>query len=159
MSAARHGLGRTPHRSEPISLAAAERALGWGGTRGEKLRRYVVAKERVLGKPGAILVVVGTGKKRRERLTLHALRRHCPELWPSKADDLAKNLREYLRSIDERVAEAFAEQVSELVEPRLKELFERQNELSEQVRALVIAREAMPTSARKHVNTRIGRRV
>lgn len=130
------GLGASPLKSEPMSLAAAEKALGWRGSRGEKLRRYVVAREKQLGKPGAILVVTGTGRRRHERVTLQALRRYCPELWPSKADDLAKNLRDYLRSIDDRVADAFADQVEEHLEPRLREIGARQAELDKRLRAL-----------------------
>lgn len=140
MSRRRTGLGTTPLRSEPITLAAAERALGWRGTRGEKLRRYVLGKERQLGKPGAILVMVGAGRKRCPRVTLGALRRHCPELFSSKADELAKNFRSYLASIDERVAEAFAEQVEEHIEPRFRELYAKQAELSRQLRAVTSAR-------------------
>lgn len=139
MARSRHrtGLGASPVQSEPISLAAAERALGWrGGSRGEKLRRYVLARESQLKRPGAILVVTGSGRRRHERVSLGALRRFCPELWPSKADDLAKNLRDYLRSIDERVADAFAEQVEAHIEPRLKELFDRQAKLEQRLRGV-----------------------
>lgn len=134
--APRHALPTSP-RSEPISLAEAERALGWPAQgRGLKLRRYVLAREKQLGKIGAILVAIGVGRKRRERLTLQSLRRYCPELWPSKADDLAKNLRDYLRSIDDRVSESFADQVAEHLEPRLAELFDRQAKLDKRLRAL-----------------------
>ncbi|MBK8994624.1 MAG: hypothetical protein IPM35_02585 [Myxococcales bacterium] len=112
-----------PDPATPLSLAAAERALGMRPSRGNRLRRYLEARERKLGKPGAILLATGARGRSHVRVTLHAIRMHCPELFPGRAEQLERDFTRYMRAMGTRVrelvVEAFAEEVGEHVEPRL----------------------------------------
>ena len=118
-----------------LSLDQAAGKLGWEGAhRRRRLKRLLFARERQ--SKVAIMTRLGSVKKPAYRVTMSALRRHTPELFKSKVDELADNFRVYLSTIDERIAEVAAAHVSEHVEPRLLELWERDEKIAEQVNAL-----------------------
>lgn len=122
--------------SKLMSLADAQRALGWEGPGGRRLRRYLVKREKKIGR--RIMLRVGTPGKHRHgggayRVTMSALRRWCPELFDAEVS--MATFREYVKGIDSRISLIVAEHVAEHVEPRLDELWQRdetiQNNLNE----------------------------
>lgn len=104
-----------------LTLREAEREVGFPSARGHRLRRYVEARERKLGRH-IMERAGGKGRGTRYLVTLASLRRHCPELFGRPFDELERNMRSYLREIDERMTARGLDVVSEHVEPRLNEL-------------------------------------
>ncbi len=104
--------------------------LGWGDSRAasRKLARAVRAREQETGK--RIATRTGGGH---QRITESALTRWMPELKRSKVDELMVNFRAYLTDIDTKIAEGAAAYVSENVDPRLDELFERDEKIAKTV--------------------------
>lgn len=104
----------------------AER-LGWGNSRAAavKLARAVRTRERETGK--RIATRTGGGH---QRITESALTRHMPELSRSKVDELAANFKNYLTDIDAHIARGAAAYVAENVDPRIDELWERDEQLA-----------------------------
>lgn len=129
----------------------AAKALGWTGkAAGRRLKRAVLARERQTGK--RIATRLGSERRPDYRVTIGAIRRHLPELRPSKVDDLRERFGEYLASIDTRMSDSIAHHVAEYVEPRLDELWQRDEEIAERVndlglRVKLIA-DRMPTNDR-----------
>lgn len=118
-----------------LSLDSAAGKLGWEGAhRRRRLKRLLFARERQTKKP--IMTRLGSAKKPAYRVTMSALRKHTPELFKSKVDELADNFRVYLSTIDDRIAEVAAAHVTEHVEPRLQELWDRDEKIAQQVDAL-----------------------
>lgn len=118
--------------SELLSFRKAAERIGWKGRAGEyKLLRVVFSKEKESGKQ--IATRFRGPKKTNCRVTISALRRHCPELFKSKVDELSENMRDYLHSIDTRIAEAAAAHVARHVEPRLDELWGRDEVIADKV--------------------------
>lgn len=119
-----------------VSLVKAQQKLAehdparWKVRRGEKLRRYLEARERALG---VELIVRRRGRARTElEVDLATLRRHCPELFPKGASRRGadRELRDLLReAIDQRVREEVEEHVRALVEPRLRSVEDRVSRL------------------------------
>lgn len=107
--------------------------LGWGPTRaaGIRLARAVRDRERELGKRIATRTAGG-----HQRITESALTRYMPELRRSKVDELAANFRSYLTDIDAKIAEGAAAYVAENVDPRLDELWARDETLAKNLDAL-----------------------
>lgn len=120
--------------SDLISLAEAERRLGMQPSRGRKLQRYLRARERDLGRQ--IIVDLGTRRKRRERVTLHVLRQTCPALFRSRVDTLVSGFRKVLTRIDAHTAELVDARVAAYVDPRVRELWQRDEQIAESVQAL-----------------------
>jgi hypothetical protein len=79
---------------------------------------------------------MGTSKRRHYRVTLGALRKAFPELFSSNVDTLRDRFSEYLSTIDQKISERVAIHVTEHVEPRLDELWERDEQIAGQVDAL-----------------------
>jgi hypothetical protein len=106
--------------------------LQWpdGGTdaAGRRLKRLVFARERQTGKQ--IATRSGEGRRTRPLVTMSAIMRHMPELRRSRVDRLTEALREYTNDTDRRVAEIVAEQFAETVEPRLEDLYQRDEKLA-----------------------------
>jgi len=110
----------TPVLDRYITLAEAARAIGFPGTGRTpeiRLRRYLLRRERVLGI--TILVRFGTEASPRYRLTLSALRAHCPELFDTRVE-LTELLREHVAEIEQKLErvelqnEALAEELARL---------------------------------------------
>jgi hypothetical protein len=119
-----------------MSMRQAEMWLGMRQTsRGLGLKNLLLARERELGK---VFMVRGRGHGRgtRYRVTKSALRRHCRHLIPSKVDELRDKFSEFLRGVDERIANSVAEHVAEHVEPELHELWERDETQAEAIKEL-----------------------
>lgn len=141
-----------------LSLDQAAGKLGWEGAhRRRRLKRLLFARERQTKKP--IMTRLGSAKKPAYRVTMSALRKHTPELFKSKVDDLAENFRNYLSTIDDRIAEVVTGHVTEHVEPRLQELWERDEKIAEQVNQLgrrVAALATVSTTDRERPRTATG---
>jgi hypothetical protein len=127
-----------------LSLPRAQREVGWGNASGgRRLKRYLLKREKALGR--RIMIRVGGVDAPPYRVTLSALRRYCPELFGGETTPQnAALFREYIRGIDQRICEKVAEQIAEHVEPRLDELWERDEqimgnvaELAKRVHAIV----------------------
>jgi hypothetical protein len=117
---------------EPLTWDKAASHLGWTGKgRARRLKRLVLSREKSTGK--RIATRIGTRTRPAYKLSLSALRRHLPELFRSKVEDLADNLKSYLAEIDDRIAAGAAEHVAEYVEPRLDELWQRDEQIAHQV--------------------------
>lgn len=120
---------------------AAEK-LGWSGSgRGRRLKRLVFSREEKTGK--RIATRVGTSRRPAYKVSLSALRRHLPELFKSKVDELEAIVSGYLAGIDERIAGKVADHVDEYVEPRLDELWERDEKIAGQIVSLATRVEAL----------------
>lgn len=146
-----------------LSLPRAQREIGWGGGNGgRRLKRYVLKREKAIGK--RILIRVGGVDAPPYRVTLSALRRYCPELFGLETSDgNAAAFREYIRGIDQRICEKVAEHVAEHVEPRLDELWERDEqimgnvaELAKRVHALAGAPEECQNVSKSVTVRRVG---
>ncbi len=140
-------------RKQLLTLAEAQREIGWNGPRGRRLKRYLDKREKKLGKRIMLRMGPKSGTGCRYGVTMSALRRWCPELF---AEELgASTFREYIKGIDERIGSIVARQVADHVEPRLEELWRRDetlanniNELAQRVQTIVgLAR--VPASARE----------
>lgn len=71
------------------------------------------------------------GNKRTHlRVTMALMRRWCPEAFQSKVDSLQSDFRTYLKAIDQRIEAGAAAHVTKHVEPRLVELFKRDEKLA-----------------------------
>jgi hypothetical protein len=124
---------------EPRGLLTFDEAaekIGWTGKgRGRRLKRACFARERETKR--RIITRMGSERMPAYKVTLGALRKAFPELFGrSKVDALQANFRNYLAAIDERIAEKTAAHVTEHVEPRLQELWERDEAIAERVDAL-----------------------
>jgi hypothetical protein len=118
-----------------LTLAQAEQRCGLPPNRGRTLLELLNAKERKLGRE--IMIRKGRGLKNRHlRVTMSMVRQHCPELFPSAVDDLQRSFRRYLEDIDEHIAAGVAEHVAAHVDPKLDELWERDEKIAKNVKAL-----------------------
>ena len=118
-----------------LTFEQAASKLGWTGRgRSRRLKRACFSRERRSG--SAIVTRLGTEKKPDYRVTLGALRHAFPELFPSKVDSMQSSVRHYLSTIDSHIREKTAAYVTEHVEPRLEELWERDEVIAAQVEAL-----------------------
>lgn len=120
-----------------MSFAEAQAELaklypGWTGPRGLKLRRYVFRRERVLRRRIAIRL---PGEKRsRYRVTWDSLTAHCRELFPAKKGS-QKLSSEMLSALDEYVTARITQVIETVVEPKLRELFDRDLALERELRS------------------------
>jgi hypothetical protein len=117
-----------------LTLPKAQREIGMAGdNRGRNLKRLLFAREKATGQQIMVRWRKRGTTRTEYRVTMSALRRHCPELFPGKVDDLSRHFREYLLKIDERIAVIVADHVAEHVEPRLDELWRRDETIARQV--------------------------
>jgi len=123
--------------------------LGWGESRAAavRLKRAVLTRERELGKR------IATRTGGHHRITESALTRWMPELRRSKVDELAANFRSYLTDIDARISEGAADYVAKNVDPRLDELWARDEKLAENLDQLG-ARVTQIVTGNRHVGAR-----
>ena len=135
--------------------------LGWpdGGTdaAGRRLKRVVLAREAQCGKQ--IATRTGTGPAAQLRVTVGAVLRHLPELRRSRFDRFQADMAKIGTGITGRVSAIVADQLAELVEPRLDELWERdevlaieQERTAKQVESLSKAVEGIHRRLRKRPN-------
>lgn len=121
---------------ELLTWREATSALGWidGGTRAasRRLRDKVLAREAQTGKQ----IATRDKGQRPMWVTLSAIMRHMPELRRSRVDSLSKALAEYNVEADKRIASAIESKLAESVEPRLEELWQRDEKLAEEVEAI-----------------------
>lgn len=101
-------------------------------TKGRLLREELRTRERQLGL--TIMSRRKRGKRTTYRVTIAAIRQHCPDLIPSKADELLKEARGYLSDIDQRIDDRVAEQITERVNPRFEKLERTVERTAETVR-------------------------
>lgn len=100
---------------ELLTLDKAAAEVGWTGRyRWERLQRYLVAREKQLGRnimarnnPSADKG--GRMRGMRYQVTRGALRRHCPELFETSIDVFAKSFRNTLGEIDEKIERRISE--------------------------------------------------
>lgn len=99
--------------SAPVSLRAAAVALGWKGAPRSAASRLLRHLRAVEARDGCSLLVPagGEGHGRRYNVSLEVLREFCPDLFPSRREELASMLRAELAKLDERI-----EQVADRVE-------------------------------------------
>lgn len=106
-----------------LTFSQAQQALGMKGPGGRRLKRMVLARERSSGK--RIAIRCGT-KKPTYKVTMSALRKHLPHLFErSKVQTLGRDMQEYLDAIDDVIADRVWVHITDQVEPRLEELWER----------------------------------
>jgi hypothetical protein len=94
----------------------------------------LLAKESEAGT--RIMIRLQGTKRPKCRITWSLLRRHCPELFESKVEQLERDMKSYLGSIDAKIAESVSTHVASQVEPRLDELWQRDETIAESVRQL-----------------------
>ena len=122
-----------------LTWREAAQELGWGDSRaaGLRLQHAVLTQERLKRIRIATRVQPrGTGCKPHCRITLSALRRHLPELKASAVDELSRNLRKHLTELDRRIAARCTEHINAKLEPRLKELWDRDEQLAQAITEL-----------------------
>lgn len=119
---------------KPLSFREAAGHLGIGTDRAAALRleRIILGREREIGRRIALR---GRGKhKPRRRVTLAAISRHLPELRPSPFEKQRAEFRLHLLEIDEHIMRTSREQaeaaIGELVDPKLQELREADQQLA-----------------------------
>lgn len=120
---------------ELLTWREATSALGWidGGTEaaGRRLKDKVLTRETQSGKQ----IATRDKGQRPMWVTVSAIMRHMPELRRSRVDQLSKALAAYNAETDRRVAEAIEAKLAESVEPRLEELWQRDEKLALEVEA------------------------
>lgn len=115
-----------------LTLPQAQKALGMKGPRGAKLKRLIQAKERKLRRE--IMNRIQGRRRTTHRVSLTMLRRYMPELFPSEFNAMERQVRMLTRSLDGRMREIATEEIHEQVDPRLKELWERDERLAKNVK-------------------------
>jgi hypothetical protein len=112
--------------TELVTMREAARRLGLGDSRTaeRKLRRRVKQVEAASGR--AIMVPGATG--RAPCVTIAAIRAACGEFRASRVEDLVRLAREQLAAAVEREV---GTQVTERVEPRLAQLWQRDEQIAE----------------------------
>jgi hypothetical protein len=104
------------------------------GSRGLRLRRLLLTRETETGK--RIMIRLPGRRRQNKRVTWSLLRKHCPELFESKVQQLERDMRGYLDAIDAKISESVAAHVTDHVEPRLDELWQRDEVIAKSVREL-----------------------
>lgn len=119
---------------ELLTLAVATRRIQFNSTdkKGRALRDELLAREKMLK------VRIMSRRRHRKRtvlrVTLASIRKHCPDLMPSKADELLREARQYLSDIDRRIEDSVANHVTDRCEPRFRRLEADRDKLAETVR-------------------------
>jgi hypothetical protein len=114
--------------SEPVSARRAAAECGYGNSRAavRRFKRLVENRERHL-------CITLTAKRSGEhpRYNVELCREHIPELRQSRVEILARRLPDLVREIKDRVTEDAANAACERMEPRLRELWERDEQIAE----------------------------
>jgi hypothetical protein len=141
------------NENQPLSLAKAQKAIGFEGDRkGRKLFRELRAREKVL----KVTIMVPREGDNRERggctVTIAAIRKHAPDLAPTRTNVLLNEARRYLEEvnirIDERVAEQCERQYQRRVVPELTRIRKEQEATAEVVSELSFTVSRLATSTR-----------
>lgn len=124
---------------ELLTWKKATVQLAWkdGGTpaAGRRLKRAVLAREAETGKQIATRLK-RDGQRIPLRITMSAIMRWLPELRRSRVDSLSAALAEYRAETGKLLREMISGQIAEHVEPRLDELWGRDEVLAAQVEAV-----------------------
>jgi hypothetical protein len=121
--------------SQLLTFAEAAEKLKWKKPgAGRRLKRTCLSRERQSGKP--FIVRLKGDNRVNYRVTIGALRTHMPELFHSAVDDLTRSFSEYLENIDDKLRDRVSEQIAETVEPRLEELWQRDEIIAENLNQL-----------------------
>lgn len=115
-----------------MTLPKAQKELGIKGPRGAKLKRLIEAKEQKLRRE--IMTRIPGRRRTTHRVSLTMLKRHMPELFPSEFDAMERQVRTLTRSLDSRMREIATEEIHEQVDPRLRELWKRDETLAKNVK-------------------------
>lgn len=117
-----------------LTLAKAQEVIEFASTdgKGRLLREELMARETQLGHQ--IMVRRRRGSRTTYRVTIAAIRKHCPDLIPSRADELLREARSYLSDIDRRIDDRVAEQITERVNPRFEKIERTVERTAETVR-------------------------
>lgn len=122
------------NENRSVSLGEAQGLIEFNSVDGKArlLKEELLAREAQLG------VLIMTRRKRGKRtifrVTIAAIRKHAPDLMPSKADELLKEAREYLGGIDQRIDDRVANQITARVEPRFQKIERTQERTAATVR-------------------------
>lgn len=119
---------------EPLTFRQAACAIGWGNSEAAavRLRRVVRSFEARTGRSVAFALNPDT-RRPKHKLTLSRLFVCIPDLAKQKVDRVADEVRHMLdTTVEQRIGEALASKV----EPRLKELWDRDLALEERLDAL-----------------------
>ena len=122
-----------------LTLCQATRRIDPDGAlqldrRGRKLGRAIEAAEKRTGH--TIGVVYRGPTYRRRKVTLSECRRYLPQLFPDSGpnlDAIERAIRTYMGDLDDRISERCAEQIARDVEPRISELWERDERIARSV--------------------------
>lgn len=109
-----------------LSWDKAAEKLGWTGRfRGERLQRLVECAE---AKYDWQIVVRTEGQARtHHRVNMRRLQSYMPELFPTKVDELRRDVETYMRDMDKRVDR----RIENYVEPKFRLLYARQEQTAE----------------------------
>lgn len=120
---------------ELLTWREATTRLGWidGGTEaaGRRLKNKVLTREATSGKQ----IATRDKGQRPMWVTISAILRHMPELRRSRVDSLSKALAAYNAETDRRIEEAIEAKLAESVDPRIEELWQRDEKLALEIEA------------------------
>lgn len=144
---------------ELLTWREATSKLGWpdGGTdaAGRRLKRVVLAREVQSGRQ--IATRTGSGPAPQLRVTVGAVLRHLPELRRTRFDRFQANMTKLDTGITGRVSGIVADQLAELVDPRLDELWERDEVLAQEQERTALQVESL-SKAVEVIHRRLRRR-
>lgn len=107
------------------------------GSRGRPLYRLLIAKEKKHGQQIMIRVEArGGGDREHCKITIAALRKWCPEVFRSKGEDFAKDIKAYVLAIEGRIKTSVAQQVAVATQPKIDELWARDEQLGNDIKQL-----------------------
>ncbi len=120
---------------ELLTWREATARLGWidGGSEaaGRRLKDKILAREVASGKQ----IATRDKGQRPMWVTMSAVIRHMPELRRSRVDSLSKALAAYNAETDRRIEEAIEAKLAESIDPRLEELWQRDEKLALEIEA------------------------
>lgn len=115
-----------------LTFAAAQREIGIAGPGGRRLKRYVLRREKQIGKQ----IAIRTGTRRvTYKVSIAALRKHCPALF-TDSNALEREFKKHLKAIDDKIQERVIDHISEHVDPKIDELWQRDEIIANNVNQL-----------------------
>lgn len=122
-----------------MTLAEAQKAIEFESTdtKGRMLREELIARERQLG--CKIMTRREYGTRTSFRVTIAAIRKHAPDLMPSKADELLREARVYMVDVRRELEDHVAEQIASRCNPRFERIERTQQKTAETVRDMSVS--------------------
>jgi class 3 adenylate cyclase len=115
--------------NDQLSLQEASEKLRWRGTaraRAKRLERLIRAAERL----HKVTILSGGGIKGAKQTTsMRCLRRYLPQLFVRVPDEMGREFKRYVRSIDQHIDD----RVSMIVTPQIEELRAENDEFGNQL--------------------------